>query len=152
MRKLSSPYIQRNFGLALPRRIRGLNLLIDDAVARGVSEKWVTTKAKSGKNLIASPQREGYGRHFRFTSVTGGLFLCVNYGRWATSGDTPLWFWIGRDVSVNFGKLRSHAPSLVQEKFGYDVPIHLQTGIEYEGVVEDVVRQLRAIADMIDKP
>ena len=43
-------------------------------------------------------------------------------------------------------------PSLVENEGSgtYNVPIYLKTGVEYEGVLEDVVRQLKAIADMID--
>ena len=55
-------------GLVLPRRIRGLNRLIDDVVgARGVKEGWMTTTG-----LKATAQREGYGRYFRFVDVASG--------------------------------------------------------------------------------
>lgn len=33
-----------------------------------------------------------------------------------------------------------------------DVPIYLKTGVEYEDVLDDVVRQVRGIADMIHAP
>ena len=136
------------FGLALPRRIRGLNRLIDDVVnAHGVPQGWMTTRG-----LLATAQREGYGRYFRFTDVPGSLFLCVNFLQWATSGDTPLWLWIGSEVPVNVGKMRERVPSLVEYEgwSTYDVPIHLKTGVEYEAVLDDVVRQVREIADLID--
>ena len=148
------PIHPEELGLALPRRIRGLNLLIDDVVdAHGVPQGWMTTKG-----LRATPQKEGYGRYLRFTDVSSGrlipgdLFLCVNYWRWATSGDTPLWLWIGSDVPVNAGTIRDRLPSLVEDERSStcDVPIYLKTGVEYEGVLKDVVRQLKAIADMID--
>ena len=47
--------------------------------------------------------------------------------------------------------LRDSFPSLVEkpESWGTDVPIDLQTGVEYESVVDDVVRQVKAIRDMI---
>ncbi len=144
------PIHPEEFGLALPRRILGLNRLIDDVVdAHGVSQGWMTTKG-----LRATPRREGYGRYFRFTDVPGHLFLCVNYLRWATTGDTPLWLGIDNGVPVNAGKIRDRVPSLVEdESLGtYDVPIHLKTGVEYERVLEDVVRQVREIADIIEKP
>lgn len=144
------PIHQAEFGLALPRRIRGLNRLIDAVVdGRGVQEGWMTVKG-----LRATPQREGYGRYFKFPGVPGDLFLCVNYWRWSTCGDTPLWLWIGNGVPVNAGKLRDRVPSLVGDEASgtYDVPIHLVTGVEYDGVVDDVVWQLRAITEMIDKP
>jgi len=149
------PIRPEEMGLALPRRIRGLNRLIDDVVdARGVQEGWMTTTG-----LQATPQREGYGRYFRFAdgssgeSIPGDLFVCVNYRRWATSAETPLWLWIGQGVPVGAGRLRDAAPLLVESAgSGIEVPIFLQTGVEYERVLDDVVRQVRAVLDMIDNP
>ena len=142
------PMRPEEFGLALPRRVRWLNHLVDDVVnAHGVPEGWMTTR-----RLLATPQREGYGRYFRFTDVPGSLFLCVNFYLWATSGDTPLWLWISGDVPVNVERLRERAPSLIEyEGWGtYDVPIHLKTGVEYDTVLDDVVSQVKAISNTID--
>ena len=142
------PIHPEEFGLALPRRIRWLNHLIDNVVdAHGVSQGWMTTRG-----LRATPQREGYGRYFRFTDVPGDLFLCVNFLQWATSGDTPLWLWIGSDVPVNVERLRERVPSLIEyEGWGtYDVPIHLKTGVEYDTVLDDVVSQVKVISSTID--
>ena len=140
-------------GLVLPRRIRGLNRLIDDVVgARGVKEGWMSTTG-----LKATAQREGYGRYFRFVDVASGrtipvdLFLCVNFRRWAISAETPLWLWIGHGVTVNVGTLRDSMHLLVENTgSGTDVPIFLKTGVEYETVLDDVVRQVRAVFDAID--
>ena len=147
------PIHPEEFGLALPRRIRGLNRLIDDVRSRGVGDGWMSTEG-----LAAAPQRQGYGRYFRFRQVSSGqiipgdLFLCVHYRRWAENGDTPLWLWISRRFPLNAGRIRDRTPSLVENEGAgtYNVPIYLKTGVEYEGVLEDVVRQLKAIADMID--
>ena len=149
------PIHPEEIALALPRRIRGLNRLIDDVVvARGVQEGWMTTTG-----LKATPQREGYGRYFRYVdaasgeTIPGDLFLCVNYQRWAVSAETPLWLWIGHAVPVGIGKLRDVSPSLVENNGpGTSVPIFLKTGVEYDRVLDDVVRQVRAILGMIDKP
>lgn len=148
------PIHPEEFGLALPRRIRGLNRLIDDVVNPKVYE-WMDTQG-----LNATPQREGYGRYFRFTGVRGYLFFCVNYQQWATNGDTPLWLWIHNEVPVEIGILRNNGLSPIaarrsvagQPQNGCDVPIHLITGVEYDSVVDDVVRQIREIADMIGIP
>ena len=149
------PIHPEEIGLALPRRIRGLNRLIDDVVvARGVQERWMTTKG-----LNATPQREGYGRYFRFAdvasgrSIPGDLFLCVNYRRWARNAETPLWLWVGHGVPVGVGTLRDTMPLLVENAgSGTYVPIFLKTGVEYERVLDDVVRQVRAVFDMTDNP
>ena len=147
------PIHPEEIGLVLPRRIRGLNRLIDDVIdARGVKEGWMTTTG-----LRATPQREGYGRYFRFVddasgrTIPGDLFLCVNFRRWAISAETPLWLWIGHDVSVNVGTLRDSMPLMVENAGSVtDVPIFLKTGVEYETVLDDVVRQVRAVFDTID--
>lgn len=148
------PIHPEEFGLAFPRRIRGLNLLIDDVVNPNV-HKWMDTQG-----LNATPQRDGYGRYFRFTGVGGYLFFCVNYQQWATNGGTPLWLWIHNEVPVEIGRLRNNGLSPIaarrsvagQPQDGCDVPIHLKTGVERESVVDDVVRQIREIADMIGNP
>lgn len=143
------PIHPEEIGLALPRRIRGLNRLIDTAVRRGVRQKWMTVKG-----LRATPQREGYGRYFRFTGVPGDLFLCVSFDLWANSGDTPLWLRIPPRFPVDRAVIFQRIPPPVEPPDWpkYDVPIHLKTGAEYESVLHDVVRQIREIADMVDRP
>ena len=143
------PIHSDEFDPALPRRLRWLNRLIDDVVdGHGVKQGWMSVRG-----LRATPQREGYGRYFRFAGVSGDLFLCVNYGLWATSGDTPLWLWIGGGVPVNPSKLLDSVPLFIEyEGYGtYNVPIYLHPGVEYEAVLNDVVSQVRGIADTIDQ-
>ena len=102
------------------------------------------------------PQRDGYGRYFRIRNnlgdvIKGDLFLCVNFGRWATSGDTPLWLWISSNLSVNAPQLRVDVPSVVEygSNGPYDAPIYLTAGVEYERVLADVVRQIKDIAKVV---
>ncbi len=140
------PIHAEELGPSLARRIRWLNTLIDDVVRHGVKDGWMSTK-----RLRATPQRDGYGRYFRFRSasgdvIPGDLFLCVNFQLWSTRGDTPLWLWISRRVPVDAGRLQHSVPSMVD--YGnqrYDVPIYLATGVEYEHVLPDVVFQIRKI-------
>ena len=148
------PIHPEEISLAFPRRIPGLNRLIDDAIGRGGREGWMTTS-----RLRATPQREGYGRYFRFVDAASGsttpgdLFLSVNYQRWAISAETPLWIWIGHTVPVGVGKLRDVSPLMAENAGpGTDVAIFLKAGVEYERVLDDVVRQVRTIFEMTDKP
>ena len=143
------PIHPEEIGLALPRRIRGLNRLIDTVVERGVRNGWITVQG-----LRATPQREGYGRYIRFTGTPGDLFLCVSFKLWANSGDTPLWLRIHPKFPVNRAVILNRVPPPVEPPDWprYDVPIHLKTGAEYESVLDDVVRQVREIADMVEKP
>ena len=143
------PIHAQEFGPSLPRRVRWLNRLIDDVVdSHGVKEGWMSLGG-----LRATPQREGYGRYFRFAGVPGNMFLCVNYNLWATRGDTPLWLWVSSRVRVDPGKLRDLVPSLVEHRASgpYDVPIYMKPGVEYEAVLSDVVLQVRGITGTLVK-
>ena len=131
---------------SLARRVQWLNRLVDDIVdGHGLSQGWM-----SGKTPSAVPQRNGCGRYFRFTGVTGDLSLCVNFGLWAASGDTPLWLWISSDVPVSAAQLRDRVSSVVEnEGRSYDVPLYSVAGVEYERVVADVVSRVRTIWEML---
>ena len=129
------PIHPEEVGLALPRRILGLNRLIDAVVERGVRQKWITVQG-----LRATPQRDGYGRYIRFTGVPGSLFLSVSFGLWANSGDTPLWLRIAPELPVDRAVILNRVPRPTEPTDWpkYDVPIHLKTGAEYEDVLDDV--------------
>ncbi len=131
----------------LPRRIRLMNRLIDDAIRKGRREIGITTEG-----LRRAPQIQGYGRYFRFREVPGDLFLCVNYRLWSTEADTPLWLWISRQVPVNVDMLRDKFPSTVGNDGNgpYDVPIHLKTGVEHQAVLDDVIRQIKEIKESVN--
>ena len=149
--KAFQPINAEELGPSLARRVRWLNKLIDDIVSRGVEDGWMSTKG-----LKATPQRDGYGRYFRFRSASGtvnhgDLFLCMNFQLWATRGDTPLWLRISGSVPVDAGRLQHRVPSMVD--YGnqvYNVPIHLTTGVEYQRVLADVVYQIRGIGEMVN--
>ena len=124
------------------RRIVGYNRLVDDVVhSRGVPEKWMNTD-----RLMATPQRWGYGRYFRFSGVASDFWFGVNHERWATNGDTPLWL---RADSPVQGSIDDIARVLNVEIHDLWVPIHPKLGAEYTEVVDDVVLQLKAIAKII---
>ncbi|MCY4632773.1 MAG: hypothetical protein OXE75_18080 [bacterium] len=150
------PIHAEEFGLTLPRRIRGLNRLIDDVIKIGRARGWITTKG-----LKATPLKEGYGRYFRFVEAPGILRLSVHYHLWATSGDTPLWLMIGDKVPLDpeglhdrllpavelFGWSTTHTPP------GYSagIPIHLKARVEYELVLDDALRQIGEIRELVDR-
>lgn len=131
---------------ALPRRMRGINRLIDQVIRQGRQEIGITTA-----NLRAAPQRNGYGRYFRFTNIQGDLFLGVNYQLWSTRGDTPLWLWISGNVPVDVDRLREKVPQSEHHEDGLPsyIPIHLKTGVEHQAVLDDVVSQIKAIKETI---
>ncbi len=157
------PIHPQELGLAYPRRIRGLHRLINHTIRRGRSEKWITTKG-----LRATPQREGYGRYFAFTAAQpdsaggpvgqslkiapGYLFLGVNYQRWVSKGETPLWLRVNRRVPVNRERLRKEVPWLTDyiRPGTFTMPIHLPTMVEYQNILDDVVRQIKAVARTVE--
>ena len=145
--KAFQPIHPGELGLTLPRRIRSLNRLIDDAIdTNSGPQGWMDITG-----VRASPRREGYGRSFRFTGVPGDLFLCVEYSLWATKAESPLWLRVSRDVQVRAERILDRVPSSVdnggQDYYAIDVPIYLKTGVEYEDVLCDVLRQVREIKE-----
>lgn len=153
------PITEAEFSPSLPRRLQWLNRLVDDVVdSRGCQESWMSVR-----NLRATPQRDGYGRYFRFVTdqgkdIQGHLFLCVDYGLWATSGDTPLWLKISGDVPINRAHIQGKAPSLVVLEgstwpgWPYEVPMYLTPGVEYGRVLDNVVQQVKAIWEIASQP
>ena len=139
------PIRLEELGPALARRIRGLNQLIDDAVdARGAKENWMHISG-----FRATPQRYGYGRYFRFSSGDSAEYhwFGVNCELWATKEDTPLWLSLTRDTA---NKTRDRLKlQLYDEWNGIWAPIHLKTGVEYDDVLNDIVSQLKTIAELI---
>ncbi len=106
---------------AFARRMKDFARLVDDVVdTRGVREGFMSTQG-----LRATPQKHGYGRYFRFSGVGGDWWFGINHDRWATSQDTPLWLVMGELCFA----------------------IYLKTGVEYDSVLDDVARQLRAYGE-----
>lgn len=149
------PIHSDEFGLTLPRRIRGLNNLIDRVIETGRTQGWITTKGAR-----ATPHRDGYGRYFRFTGADGFAFLCVQFSLWTSSRETPLWLLISDGTPVDREKLNARRPPPVDVRgstwpstvsdYNTGVPIHLKTAVEYDEVLDDVIRQIREVRDLVD--
>ena len=142
------PLQPAEFSPSLPRRIRWYNHLVDEAVEqRGVPEGWLCIE-----KLNRTPQRAGHGRYFRFVDEPSraSFFLCVEVDYWAECGDTPVWLW----VQINDDRV--HLESKLHDGNGWFrdggylyTPIRLKTGVEYHHVLDDVVDQLRRIAEIV---
>ena len=131
---------------SLARRLRWFNHLIDEVVARGIENGWMSVKG-----LKATPQRAGYGRYLRFVDESGDcapyvFFFCVNFDYWS-SGDTPLWLWVVSQTELD-PKLLDDTHWSRDGGWLYR-PIYLKVGVEYDNVLEDVVDQLRRIAEVV---
>ena len=123
------------------RRLRWYNQLVDDAVdSRGVPGKWMCIEG-----LNATPQRWGYGRYLHFSDMDGDFWFGVNHERWAGSGDTPLWLRVLDRTGVNMDEIARKLNVQIQDEW---IPVHLKTGVEYDEVLDDVVSQLKVIAEI----
>ena len=125
---------------AFARRMRGFVRLVDDAVTRGVEHGWVDTEGRGSGST-----RDGYGRNFRFSDTEEVWWFGMSFEQWTMTQETPLWIYCWRS------RRRSIAEVTDQSRFriyGVWIAIHLKTGVEYDEVLDDVVRQLREIGDV----
>ena len=134
-----------DLGPSLGRRVIGYNRIVDDAVdGKGVQEGWMSIRGTA-----ATAQRYGYGRYFRFVPLPEGFFwFGVNHEMWATKADTPLWL---RALNVGSESNWGEQDYVVQGQDRW-FPIRPKVGVEYAEVLEDVVSQLKAIAQILSQP
>ena len=103
------------------RRAEGYRRLVNDVVARGVSQGWMSIKGRQ-----MTPRWYGYGRYFLLVGTEEDFWFGVNNYRWARNGDTPLW--LRRYYDGNW------------------YPIHLKLGVEYHEVLDDVTSKVKHTA------
>lgn len=68
------------------------------------------------------------------------------YTQWE-SYDTPLWLWLYD--SADMERLRNMGDRLPAELEDGYIPVRLETGVEFNQVVDDVARQLKEIREAI---
>lgn len=140
------PIQMKELDISLPSRILLINQLIDYVIDRRYNELKITTDGYQ-----AAPQKEGYGRYFRFIDVEEKSFIGVNFDLWATRRKTPLWLSIRKTVRVDLEKLEGEFPQMWKDKNWYYIPIDLKTGVESQDVLDDVVRQIGKIRDVVNE-
>lgn len=111
------PLRSAELGPEIPRRMRNLRNLVDDAAHRAFDQGWANAQ---GQGLAVTSQVYGYGRYISLNGVV--VWFGINVDSWASDGQTPLWL--------------RHTPS------GEWYPITLPTGVEYTNVRDAVVSQL----------
>ena len=104
------------------RRALGYRRLVNDAVARGVSQGWMSIEGRQ-----VTPRTYGYGRYFLFVETGEDFWFGINYVRWARRGDTPLWMRRWSDDA-------------------WSPPIRLKIGVEYHELLDDVMSQVKETA------
>ena len=141
----SEPFLPVQAGELEPdfaRRMLGYIHLIDNVVdGRGTTDGWMSTQG-----LRATPQWYGYGRYFRFPGVDGDFWFGINHEQWSKNGHTPLWLNVDGRLEFNMERIGEALDAQVQGRW---VPIHLKTNVQYEEILDDVIRQLRTIGGLV---
>ena len=139
-------------GPEFPRRLRNFGRLVDDATTRAREAGWISTK---GLSVTSKPK--GYGRYLKLAGAT--VWFGVNSFLWARSRDTPLWltFHPG-DGRMKLEEVRSSLqplqqkdpPGIIDSGGRMHLPIDLPVGVEYDTVLDAVVKRLEEVARLIN--
>ena len=136
--------------VSVARRMINYTGLIE-AVASRLVEDGVAER----KGLRPSHNYTAVGRYLRLHSKFG-LWLGVELEAWRDRGITPIWS--QHDTNSSFSGVERKIRQVrnlfdeAQEADGWlYIPIRLKTGAERDRVVDDAVRQMRAIADTLLK-
>ena len=127
------------------RREFDMQKVDDDAINQGVNDGWAS------RNRLSTSRRSSvwpYGRYFQLlgAGLNRELWLGVDNTRWESSG-TPLWLWLyDRGDLERLRNMGDRLPGGLDN--GY-IPIHLKPGVEFNHVVDDVVRQMKEIREAI---
>ena len=146
------PLRREQLGPEFPRLYGHLIRLVDDATDRAYETDWA---AKRG--MLRTWVSGGLHQYMKL----GGFYswFGLRYDLWARYRDTPLWFGFQDDVfSKHERDLRSklaplqrmNPPKFIDSEQA--IPITLLTGAEYSAVLDDVVNQLKDIADLLQSP
>ena len=139
----------------IPRRLLSLKRLIKDATEQAVRDGHVSI---GGLNV--TPQERGYGRYLRVANAVA--WFGIDSDRWARGSyrDTPLWLHFEQwRVGSSFDQIRDALDQLMRKDppecfdggHEFFVPITLLVGVEYDVVLNAVVRRLGEIADLINE-
>ena len=99
----------------------------------------------------------GYYTAGRYLRLHGKLvtWLGIDLRVWYKAGITPLWWWFQDDASGSLAECLKTNPVISKNVEFYNgelnIPIRLKTGVERETIIEDVVAQMKRIADHLLK-
>lgn len=131
----------------LPRRMHDFQRIVSDIYwAHGKPGAWM-----DGDGLSVTNSSNGHGRYFRFPKMPEAQWIGISYAQWANDGVTPIWLQIWDSAPVDLQALREKLELSVEWTPGKSlwIPILLKTGVTYDVVLEDAVRQMRQIRDAI---
>ena len=128
-------------GPDVSRRLRNLRKLVDEATELARARGFVDTTG-----LKVTPQTYGYGRYIRLGSAESGwaeAWFGVNYYRWGVDAETPIWLHFVESKDSPHMSLEEVDGKLQRRRFYIPLP----TGVEYESVRDEVVKNLRWLAE-----
>jgi hypothetical protein len=135
---------------SIGRRILQFNGLINEAYTRLAGQG-----IADGTGLRPTKGSGWYGRFCRISGFPA--LLHCSMGMWGTHANTPLWLrvygpgWKARSrvVARALEPLISRGGQVIEERWGYEIPLELPTGVERDGVLDAVMRQLHEVADLL---
>jgi len=131
----------------LPRRMNDFQRLLSDIYwAHGKPEEWM-----DGDGLSVTNSSDGHGRYFRFPKMPEAQWIGINYSQWADHGESPIWLQVWDSAPIDLHALREQLELSVEWTPGKSlwIPILLKTGVTYDVVLEDAVRQMKLVRDAI---
>ena len=131
----------------IPRLILNLERLVEDVSSRIFATDWASRDRM---------QKRWEGGPFQYMTVSGLLvWFGVNYRFWKNYETTPLWFgfqssaWEREEqILLSLKPIRHKTPPQYIEDERI-IPILLPSGTEYEKVVDDVVAQVKYLAELL---
>ena len=141
------PVQKEQLGPEIPRLLIGLNRLVDEALGRGQSDGWIFPL---GQRWSRGNSYNCTGWWLRISGARAQAWFGVYLDLWARGEceDSPLWLQL---YYSSLGLLNEVSSQLgLQAVDDTYFPVRLRTNALYEDVLEDVVRQLRRIADAIE--
>lgn len=150
------PLRAEELGPDIPRRLMGLTTLVDHATERLVASGIADQEGCSWSSKVT--------RYVMFMRLPGaGASFGINYSKWATLRDTPLWLTLRaqekdwpkakpfEEIWENLASFRqSDPPELFKMGQRIAMPIELPLGLEYDTVLDAVVNRIKHIASKID--
>ena len=138
----------------MPRRLRDLRRLIDDAVAVALREGF-----GNKRGLATTATREGYGTYLRLGSDSAGVWAGCWFGvhneLWLAHGD-PLWIRFYKfkdgsedDLPIEEIERRLGSRDVERHDGALPLPLKLPTGKEYGEALDAVVDRLREAAQAL---
>ncbi|MCY3545027.1 MAG: hypothetical protein OXH22_13465 [Chloroflexi bacterium] len=125
-----------------PRRMLNLRHLVDAATDKARADGFVSTSG-----LMVTPWVTGYGRWIKLGGTN--VWFGINFELWVLEDSTPIWldFRTARNCQIKPAEARRRLNLTDDKAF---IPIHLPTGVEYDTVLDAVVRKLKSIEQRIN--